>query len=148
MIIHEWSPNLPSTQALSDGDMETAQALGDEASADGLEALAALPATSAIDANTIQQLKYTNNHRLADSLANVKRMLDSTDFSLNMMSGLANLEGLGDFGKGNSGGSTVIQNKIASKPNIDSSNAFHTYISDSVPFHQVRLCNHWLLKKV
>ena len=89
-------------------------------------------------ANTIEQLKYTNNHRLADSLANVKRMLDSTDFSLNMMSGLANLEGLGNFGKGNSGGSTVIQNKIASKPNIDSSNAFHTYISDSVPFHQVR----------
>ena len=141
MIIRVWSLGLPSTQALSDGDMETAQALGDEASADGLEALAALPATSAIDANTIQQLKYTNNHRLADSLANVKRMLDSTDFSLNMMSGLANLEGFGDFGKGNSGGSAVIQNKIASKPNIDSSNAFHTYISDSVPFHQVRLCN-------
>ena len=34
LILHVWSLNLPPTQALSDGDMETAQALGDEASAD------------------------------------------------------------------------------------------------------------------
>ena len=88
--------------------METAQALGDEASAKGVEALAALPHTAAIDAKDIDDLKRMGKHRLADSLANVKRMLDSSDFTLNMMSGMASFANMGDWAEGNTDGTNVV----------------------------------------
>ena len=72
--------------------METAQALGDEASAKGVEALAALPHTVAIDAKDIDDLKRMGKHRLADSLANVKRLLDSTNFIEFMLAALQPLQ--------------------------------------------------------
>ena len=107
--------------------METAQALGDEASAKGVEALAALPHTMAIDAKDIDDLKKMGKHRLADSLANVKRMLDSSDFTLNMMSGMANFANMGDWAEGNIDGTNVINNAIASQPNINNPTAYNTY---------------------
>ena len=107
--------------------METAQALGDEASAKGVEALAALPHTVAIDAKDIDDLKRMGKHRLADSLANVKRMLDSSDFTLNMMSGMASFANMGDWAEGNTDGTNVISNAIASKPNINNPTAYNTY---------------------
>ena len=107
--------------------METAQALGDEASAKGVEALAALPNTAAIDAKDIDDLKRMGKHHLADSLANVKRMLDSSDFTLNMMSGMASFANMGDWAEGNTDGTNVISNAIASKPNINNPTAYNTY---------------------
>ena len=99
------------------GDLEKAQKLGDKASAKGMEALAALPASSEINPNTIDDLKKQNMHQLADSLANVKRMLDSADFTLNMMAGFTSMaSNFGNTGKSANEGAAAIQNAIASKP--------------------------------
>jgi len=118
---------LKALKALASGNMETAQTLGDEASAKGVEALAALPHTMAIDAKDIDDLKRMGKHRLADSLANVKRMLDSSDFTLNMMSGMASFANMGDWAEGNIDGTNVINNAIASQPNINNPTAYNTY---------------------
>ena len=122
-------------QALASGNMETAQTLGDEASARGVEALAALPSTTAINGKEIDDLKKMGRHRLADSLANVKRMLDSTDFTLNMMSGMASFANMGDWAEGSTDGTEVISNAIVSKPNINNPNTYQTY--QSAPMQQV-----------
>merc|ERR1711994_605502 len=89
----------------------------------GLKALKAL----ASDAKDIDDLKRMGKHRLADSLANVKRMLDSTDFTLNMMSGMASFANMGDWAEGSPDGTNVISNAIASKPNINNPTAYNTY---------------------
>ena len=82
-----------------------------------MEALAALPASSEINPNTIDDLKKQNMHQLADSLANVKRMLDSADFTLNMMAGFTSMASdFGNTGKSANEGAAAIQNAIASKP--------------------------------
>ena len=54
---------------------QAAKTLGDAAGAKGMEALAALPPTTAVDPKEIDDLKSQNQHNLADSLANVKRLL-------------------------------------------------------------------------
>ena len=82
-----------------------------------MEALAALPASSDINPSTIDDLKRQNMHQLADSLANVKRMLDSADFTLNMMAGFTSMASdFGNTGKSANEGAAAIQNAIASKP--------------------------------
>jgi len=125
---------LQALKALASGNMETAQTLGDEASARGVEALAALPSTTAINGKEIDDLKKMGRHRLADSLANVKRMLDSTDFTLNMMSGMASFANMGDWAEGSTDGTEVISNAIVSKPNINNPNTYQTY--QSAPMQQ------------
>ena len=107
------------------GDLEKAQKLGDKASAKGMEALAALPASSDINPNTIDDLKRQNMHQLADSLANVKRTLDSADFTLNMMAGFTSMASdFGNTGKSANEGAAAIQNAIASKPRTTASQTY------------------------
>ena len=74
------------------GNYEAAKTLGNAAGAKGMEALAALPATTAVDAKEIDDLKSRNKHELADSLANVKRLLDSTNFIEFMLAALQPLQ--------------------------------------------------------
>ena len=57
-----------------------------------MEALAALPPTTAVDPKEIDDLKSQNEHNLADSLANVKRLLDSTNFIEFMLTALQPLQ--------------------------------------------------------
>ena len=57
-----------------------------------MEALAALPPTTAVDPKEIDDLKKQNKHNLADSLANVKRLLDSTNFIEFMLTALQPLQ--------------------------------------------------------
>ena len=60
-----------------------------------MEALAALPPTTAVDPKEIDDLKSQNKHNLADSLANVKRLLDSTNFIEFMLTALQPLQQVG-----------------------------------------------------
>lgn len=71
---------------------QAAKTLGDAAGAKGMEALAALPPTTAVDPKEIDDLKSQNQHNLADSLANVKRLLDSTNFIEFMLTALQPLQ--------------------------------------------------------
>merc|ERR1712203_705606 len=71
---------------------QAAKILGDAAGAKGMEALAALPPTTAVDPKEIDDLKSQNEHNLADSLANVKRLLDSTNFFEFMLTALQPLQ--------------------------------------------------------
>ena len=57
-----------------------------------MEALAALPPTTAVDPKEIDVLKSQNRRNLADSLANVKRLLDSTNFIEFMLTALQPLQ--------------------------------------------------------
>ena len=79
-------------QEVKKGNYEAARTLGNAAGAKGMEALAALPATTAVDAKEIDDLKSRNKHELADSLANVKRLLDSTNFIEFMLAALQPLQ--------------------------------------------------------
>ena len=74
---------------------QAAKTLGDAAGAKGMEALAALPPTTAVDPKEIDDLKSQNKHNLADSLANVKRLLDSTNFIEFMLTALQPLQQVG-----------------------------------------------------
>ena len=117
---------------MTNGDLETAQQYGDKASSKGMDALAALPASSDINSKTIDDLKRQGMHRVADSLANVKRTLDSADFTLNMMSGLTDMatsfDNTGKFAKKGQAGTAAIKNAIASKPHsTHQQNAYSTY---------------------
>jgi len=71
---------------------QAAKTLGDAAGAKGMEALAALPPTTAVNPKEIDDLKSQNRHNLADSLANVKRLLDSTNFIEFMLAALQPLQ--------------------------------------------------------
>jgi len=71
---------------------QAAKTLGDAAGAKGMEALAALPPTTAVNPKEIDDLKSQNRHNLADSLANVKRLLDSTNFIEFMLTALQPLQ--------------------------------------------------------
>ena len=79
-MVEDFIFSLGSKQEVKNENYEAAKTLGNTAGAKGMEALAALPATTAVDSKEIDELKRMNKHNLANSLANVKRLLDSTNF--------------------------------------------------------------------
>ena len=83
---------MASKQEVKNENYEAAKTLGNTAGAKGMEALAALPAATAVDSKEIDELKRMNKHNLADSLANVKRLLDSTNFIEFMLAALQPLQ--------------------------------------------------------
>jgi len=97
--------------ALETGNMLQAKSLGDEANQMATASSAALPASSAISAQTIDALKASGQHLLADSLANAKRMIAAVDFNLKFMGSLAG------FGKDEAGQESTAA-AIASRPAV------------------------------
>jgi len=97
--------------ALETGDMILAKSLGDEANEMSMASSAALPAPTAISAETIDVLKASGQHRLADSLANAKRMIAAVDFNLKFMGSMAG------FGK-DEAGLAKTGAAIASRPAV------------------------------
>ena len=64
---------------LVSGQLKQAKEQGDEAYAESLAAMRALPSSQSIPAGTITSLKASGHYAAADSLANVKRLSDSMD---------------------------------------------------------------------
>ena len=64
---------------LVSGQLKQAKEQGDEAYAESLAAMRALPTSQSIPPGTITSLKASGHYALADSLANVKRLSDSID---------------------------------------------------------------------
>ena len=90
-------------EALETGDLVKAKSLGDAASAEAVSSMALLPSSFSLPAETIDSLKAQGLHQLADSLANVRRMIDSNEFTLKFLGGLAK------FGKDEAGESTIAE---------------------------------------
>ena len=90
-------------EALETGDLVKAKSLGDAASAEAVSSMALLPDSSSLPAETIDSLKAQGLHPLADSLANVRRMIDANVFTLKFLGGLAK------FGKDEAGEATIAK---------------------------------------
>ena len=90
-------------EALETGDLVKAKSLGDAASAEAVSSMALLPSSSSLPAETIDSLKAQGLHQLADSLANVRRMIDANVFTLKFLGGLAK------FGKDEAGEATIAK---------------------------------------
>merc|ERR1719150_284463 len=102
--------------ALESGDLMSAKSLGDEASEEAMAASAALTSMVAISAETIDALKASGQHRLGDSLANVKRMVEAIEFNTKFMGAMAGFgKGMAGFGKGDA---TVAPKPVAPAPAV------------------------------
>jgi len=102
---------LLALEALEAGDLVKAKSLGDAASAEAVSSMALLPDSSSLPAETIDSLKAQGLHPLADSLANVRRMIDANVFTLKFLGGLAK------FGKDEAGEATIAK-AVAEQPKI------------------------------
>ena len=91
-MVEDFIFSLVSKQEVKNENYEAAKTLGNTAGSKGMEALAALPATTAVDSKEIDELKRMNKNNLANSLANVKRLLDSTNFIEFMLAALQPLQ--------------------------------------------------------